>query len=92
MKPTNIEPYEVVELTADVPKGALLGDTDSTPAEGLRSGQQGTVLERYGDGEAFDVEFLDAAGYTLFFGTLPGDLLRKAAVAQKQPAAELVAA
>jgi hypothetical protein len=47
-----LKQYDVVALTADLPK------------ENLWSGQVGTVVEVYNDGEAYEVEFVDKDGLT----------------------------
>jgi DNA polymerase III sliding clamp (beta) subunit (PCNA family) len=44
--------------------------TTSLPAENLASGDVGTVVHVYGDGEAYEVEFVALDGHTLAVATL----------------------
>src|SRR5262245_31738515 len=60
-KMQEIQQYDFVRLTRDLPE------------VGLTEGTQGTVVEVNGDGEAFEVEVYDETGYTLFLGTLSPD-------------------
>ncbi len=56
--------FDVVALTADLPD------------ENLFSGQVGTIVEIYNDGEAFEVEFVDKNGRTYGLLTLrPAQLM-----------------
>ncbi|HEX5502531.1 MAG TPA: DUF4926 domain-containing protein, partial [Thermomicrobiales bacterium] len=49
--------------------------TRDIPDEHLRQGDVGTVVHRYADGRAFEVEFATAAGTTIAVLTLgPGDI------------------
>jgi hypothetical protein len=54
----NLKLFDVVALTTDLPE------------ENLFSGQVGTIVEVYNDGEAFEAEFVDKAGYTYGLLTL----------------------
>jgi hypothetical protein len=47
-----LKQYDVVALTVDLPE------------ESLWSGQVGTIVEVYNDGEAFEVDFVDREGHT----------------------------
>ena len=44
------------------------------PAKGVKNGMPGTIVEVYGDGQ-YEVEFVDADGYTFALVTLSGDYL-----------------
>ena len=56
--------FDVVALTTDLPE------------ENLFSGQVGTIVEIYNDGEAFEVEFVDKNGHTYGLLTLrPNQLM-----------------
>jgi hypothetical protein len=59
----HIELLDTVALKADV------------PALGLTAGEVGAVVEVFGDGEAFEVEFCDQAGATYGLHTLKADQL-----------------
>ena len=48
----------------------LVALTRDLPAHGLRRGDVGTVVHRYRDGLAFEVEFVSGAGATLAILTL----------------------
>ncbi len=54
----NFKLFDVVALTEDLPE------------ENLSSGQVGTIVEVYNDGEAFEVEFVDKNGHTYGLLTL----------------------
>lgn len=54
----NFKLYDVVALTIDLPE------------ENLSQGQVGAIVEVYNDGEAFEVDFVDAAGRTYGLLTL----------------------
>lgn len=54
----NFKLYDVVALTVDLPE------------ENLLSGQVGTIVEIYNEGEAFEVEFVDRDGQTYGLLTL----------------------
>ena len=58
-----IEMLDSVALTADV------------PALGLTRGEVGAVVEVFGDGSAFEVEFCDPSGATYGLHTLRPDQL-----------------
>ena len=55
--------FDVVALTADLPE------------ENLLSGQVGTIVEIYNDGEAFEVEFVNVKGETYGLLTLASEQL-----------------
>ena len=46
------------------------------PGEGLKTGDVGTVVHIYRDGEAFEVEFMTLDGGTVAVVTLPASSLR----------------
>lgn len=54
----DLKQYDVVALTVDMPD------------ESLWSGQVGTIVEVYNDGEAFEVDFADRQGHTYGLVTL----------------------
>ncbi len=54
----NFKLFDVVALVKDLPD------------EDLFSGQVGTIVEVYNDGEAFEVEFVDRTGHTYGLLTL----------------------
>ena len=58
--------FDLAELTQDL------------PAFGLSAGAIGTVVEIYRDGEGYEVEFMDADGWTIGVETLLADQLRPA--------------
>lgn len=53
----NLKQYDIVALTVDL------------PGENLWSGQVGTIVEVYNEGEAYEVEFVAKDGHT--YGLLP---------------------
>ncbi len=55
---SKLQQYDIVALTSDLPQ------------ENLWSGQVGTVVEIYNDGEAYEVEFVDKDGHTYGLLTL----------------------
>ena len=59
-----IAELQVVELTADLPEHAL------------HSSDRGTVVMVYGNGEGYEVEFIDAEGFTRALLTLKPDQVR----------------
>lgn len=60
----NFKLFDVVALTTDLPE------------ENLLSGQVGTIVEVYNDGEAFEVEFVNVKGETYGLLTLyPAQLM-----------------
>jgi hypothetical protein len=59
----NFKLFDVVALTTDLPD------------ENLWSGQVGTIVEVYNDGEAFEVEFVDRDGHTYGLLALPPEQL-----------------
>ena len=50
--------------------------TEDLPAEGLRRGEVGTVVEQWADG-VFEVEFSDDSGKAYAFAALPAQQLMK---------------
>jgi hypothetical protein len=50
--------------------------TTPVPAEGLESGDVGTVVHVYKDGEAYEVEFLTLDGHTAAVVTLEASQVR----------------
>lgn len=50
--------------------------TDSLPAEGLRRGEVGTVVEQWADG-VFEIEFSDDSGAAYAFATVSADKLMR---------------
>ncbi len=62
-----IKELDIVVLTRDLPE------------HGLKRGDVGTVVMVYGDGKAFEVEFVSSDGETIALETLPDDhLVREA--------------
>ena len=59
-----IKEHDRIVLTADV------------PAERLRAGDVGTVVHRYNDGRAYEVEFVALDGKTAAVVTLEADQVR----------------
>ena len=59
-----VDELDLVVLTRDI------------PGEGLRRGDVGTVVHRYAEGRAFEVEFATAAGSTIAVLTLGPDDIR----------------
>ena len=59
-----IKEHERVVLTSDIPE------------EELTAGDVGTVVHVYGDGEAFEVEFVALDGETIAVATLPASSIR----------------
>lgn len=51
--------------------------TCDLPEHGLQAGDVGAVVHRYGDGESFEVEFVNAEGKTLALLTLDADAVRR---------------
>ena len=50
--------------------------TESLPAEGLRRGEVGTVVEQWAD-SVFEVEFSDDSGRAYAFAAVPAEKLMK---------------
>jgi hypothetical protein len=50
--------------------------TEPMPAEGLRRGEVGTVVEQWADG-VFEVEFSDDTGVAYAFAAVPAEKLMK---------------
>ncbi|MEM1269780.1 MAG: DUF4926 domain-containing protein [Bacteroidota bacterium] len=44
--------------------------TEAIPEYGLHAGDMGTIVLVYGDHEAYEVEFIDSAGYTVAVTTV----------------------
>jgi Domain of unknown function (DUF4926) len=53
--------------------------THSIAAHGLEQGDVGTIVHRYQDGQAYEVEFVTAAGATVAVLTLTGAEVRPCA-------------
>ncbi|GAB3220541.1 hypothetical protein GCM10027447_05040 [Glycomyces halotolerans] len=62
-----MRPYDVVELTEDIPH------------ERLVKGQIGTIVDSYEDPPGFEVEFTDSEGITIALLPLRPDQLRTTA-------------
>ena len=60
----NIKELDAVALTGDLPK------------QGLKRGDVGTAVLVHGDGEAFEVEFVDYDGHTVALLTLEHSQVR----------------
>ena len=52
---------------------------DDVAEHGLKAGDLGTVVHRYKDGAAFEVEFVTASGRTIAVLTLPAEQVRPVA-------------
>ena len=62
-----------LDRTWDIPEDSPLL-TNGVPAKGLIPGDIGTIVCVQGDGEAYEVEFLEPDGYTVAIATvLPGE-------------------
>ena len=59
----SLEIFDVVALTVDLPR------------ENLLSGQVGTIVEVYNNGEAFEIDFVDREGFTYALLTLQPEQL-----------------
>lgn len=59
-----IKLFDRIVLTADLPDGSF------------KTGDVGTVVELYNDGEAFEVEFFALDGSTLAVKTVAGNLVK----------------
>ena len=51
--------------------------TKSLPAEGLEAGDVGTIVHVYGDGRAYEVEFVALDGHTRAVATVEADDVRR---------------
>ena len=51
---------------------------DGNPVEGLLPGDVGTIVYVQGNGEAFEVEFLEPSGYTVAIATIYPSQMRPA--------------
>ena len=63
---SELREHDVVTLTVDVPE------------DGLKSGNVGTIVSVYGDGEAFAVEFIAFDGETIAIADVQADHVRPA--------------
>ena len=50
--------------------------TREKPDHGLKEGDIGTVVHRYGDGQTYEVEFVTGEGRTVAVLTLPSEEIR----------------
>ncbi len=75
-----IQEHDLVALREDV------------PAEKLASGDVGTVVGIYRNGEAYEVEFMTIGGETVAVTTLPARLLRPVSPNEMHQSRPLVAA
>ncbi len=57
-------------MTAPIKLLDTVALTEDVPAHGLTAGEVGAVVEVFGEGEAFEVEFCDAAGVAYEMRTL----------------------
>ncbi len=64
----------------------------AVPAEGLEAGDVGTVVHRYGDGRAYEVEFVTLDGHTAAVVTLEAAQVRPVSRHEMTHARELVPA
>ena len=64
---------DVIALTSSIPRDCIWDIPSGSPlaqnGEGLRKGDIGTIVCMLGDGEAFDVEFLEPEGRTIAIAT-----------------------
>lgn len=63
---SELREHDIVTLTVDV------------PGEGLESGDMGTIVSVYADGEAFAVEFIAFDGETVAIADVQADQVRPA--------------
>lgn len=65
---------DVIALTSPIPRDCIWDIPPGSPlvlvGEGLRKGDIGTIVCMQGEGEAFDVEFLEPGGRTLAIATV----------------------
>ncbi len=68
---------DVIVLTTDIPLDRIFDVPDDSPLlesvhpyKGLKSGDVGTIVCVYNNGEAFEVEFLEPTGYTVAIATV----------------------
>lgn len=66
--------------------------TSGIPAEGLEAGDVGTVVHIYGDGKAYEVEFVALDGHTAAVVTVEASDVRPVMPSEIPHARELVAA
>ena len=64
----------------------------SLPNEGLEAGDVGTVVHIYGDGNAYEVEFVALDGHTAAVATVEASQVRAVMPSEIPHARELVAA
>lgn len=73
---------DVITLTSPIPRDCIWDVPPDSPlslnSEELREGEVGTIVCMQGDGEAFDVEFLDPEGRTLAIATVVASHARPA--------------
>ena len=73
---------DVIALTSPVPRDCIWDVPPDSPlalvGEGLRKGDIGTIVCMQGEGEAFDVEFLEPGGRTLAIATVLASQARPA--------------
>ena len=69
--------HDLITLMADIPQEHIFDVPSDSPllesnhlGEGLKSGDVGTVVCVYNDGEAFEVEFLEPTGRTVAIATV----------------------
>lgn len=77
---------DAVTLIAPVPRGQIWDLPDGSPLldsagqnEGLLPGDIGTIVLDPGDGQAFDVEFMEPDGYTVAIATVYSSQMRPVA-------------
>lgn len=65
---------DVIALTSSIPRDRIWDIPPGSPLAavggGLRKGDVGTIVCMQGDGEAFDVEFLEPGGRTIGIATV----------------------
>ena len=73
---------DVIALTSPIPRDCIWDIPSGSPLaqneEGLRKGDIGTIVCVQGDGEAFDVEFLEPGGRTVAIATVLASQARPA--------------
>ena len=73
---------DVITLTSPVPRDCIWDIPPDSPlaldSEGLRKGDIGTIVCMLGDGDAFDVEFLEPGGRTIAIATVSASQARPA--------------
>ena len=65
---------DLIALTSPFPRDCIWDIPPCSPltmsSEGLRKGDIGTIVCKQGDGEAFDVEFMEPGGHTVAIATV----------------------